>query len=76
MLLYATDKLPGIILKRREKNIDIKYPESNVIEFVANVIIRDSRNILIKEDIPREELIIFSYDTLSVINQEKKKLDY
>lgn len=74
-LLYANDRLPGVILKKRNKNINIEFPESNVIEYTTNIIIRDSKNIIIKEDIPRDNLIIFSYDTLSILAQNKKKLE-
>lgn len=71
-LIFTSDKLPSILMKKRDKTDVPPYPEGDVVSFVINSIGNDIRNTYYKKDIPRDELIIFSYDTLGITHTHQK----
>ncbi len=70
--IFATNELPSIIMKPRENNYVIPHPIGDIKSFVTKQIIKDCRNVFLSNDISRDQLIIFSYETLEVSKQYQK----
>ena len=71
-LVYANNRLPSLLLKKRDKVTIPDMPDGDVCQYVVDKIYADSRNEMFKHDIPRDELIIFSYHDLEI--KKKKSL--
>lgn len=67
-LIFDNKILPSVLLKKRNTNISLEYPCNNVVKHVIELIIKDDKHVHFTEDIARENLIIFSYDSLETIN--------
>ena len=71
-LVFASNELPSIVIKQRPHTTIPAYPNDNVLEFVINEFMSDIRNTYYKQDIPRAEITIFSYDKLSLVQSYQK----
>ncbi len=72
---YATDDLPSIILIKRTDNKDIPYPTDNIVNSTINLITKDTHTKIIRNNIDRDNLILFDCNSLDIIKQSKKSLD-
>ena len=71
-MVFTNNRLPSLLLLKRDPITLEAPPTENITDYVIDTIYKDSKNEMIKRDIKREELIIFSYEDLEI--KKKKSL--
>ena len=72
--IFSNNRLPSLLLLKRD-HVDIEEPPTeNMVEYVINRIYNDSRNKMIRQDIKREDLTIFSYEDLEITKKRSLQL--